>query len=112
MNKSRMAILAAVMLALSIVSPFALAGPMMPSTPKLEDTAMSLAKLKQVEIVINRLPPELRATGTTEESVKADWTKRLTDEHIEVADGKGYAKLSLGVILVTDEDVPNALSYV
>ena len=26
--------------------------------------------------------------------------------------GKGYAKLSLGVILVTDPDVPNALSYV
>jgi len=111
MARSPRAFFAVVVLAVTMLGRLAVGDPILPKTPKPNDSIISLTGVKQVEILVNRLPNELRAAGLTEEDIKARWTKRLTDEHFVVAEGKGYPKLELRTIATVDPDVPNAVAY-
>ena len=105
------ALIAVVVLAFAVLGRPTAGGPILPSEKKTEDVVLCLAKVRQVEIVVAHLAPQLRAAGLSEEDIKARWTKRLTEEHFEVADGKGYSKLLLRNVTTLDQDVPNAVAY-
>ena len=111
MVRSYKAFVAVVVLAVTMLGLLAVGEPILSSAPKPNDSVLSLQKVTQVEIKINRLPPQLRAAGLTEEDIKGRWTKRLQAEHFDVADGKGYSKLVLRSVATVDPDVPNAVAY-
>jgi len=112
MAQTYKALVAIVIVAFTTLGQPVMGGPILPSAKKPPDTVLSLAKVRRVEVVVSHLAPQLRAAGLDEEDVKARWTKRLVEEHFEVADGKGYSKLILRSVTTVDPDVPNAVGYV
>ena len=112
MSRSRTISTALVVLIIASIGFSAAGAPIIPTEKKPEDSVLSLGKVKQVEVVVDHLAPELRTAGVNEEEIKTRWTKRLEEEHFEVADGKGYPKLVLKSVTTIDQDVPNAVAYV
>ncbi len=87
------------------------AGPIMPWRRGLSDADHSLAGLKQIELIVDDLPPQIKDVGLTAELLREMIAKDLRAAGYRIIDTKRVSKLGVLVSAVTDPNVPGGIAY-
>ncbi len=102
LNAFRLATAAALLLAALV----AVAAPILPGTRKMPGSLQSLAGLKEADLRIVPLPPQLRAAGIREERIREVWRQQLEEAGIELKRSPNVPVMLLGTSYYTSEDLP------
>ncbi|MAE62718.1 MAG: hypothetical protein CMJ18_00475 [Phycisphaeraceae bacterium] len=87
------------------------AAPMVPRPIVADDSVGTLAKLKALNVMVRKLPEELRARGVTVDSVSSQMKRGVRDLGLGLSDDERAPSVECRIMTVADPTAPGPVAY-
>ena len=78
---------------------------------RLHDEVQTLARIDEIELIVEPLQAEIRDLGIKEDEIRSEWIEKLRNAGFEVVKGKDVPKMHVWVFMGTDERVEDGAAY-